>query len=482
MGESLPATCVPAARGGGRSLVAAVVCAGLAAAGALAAQPLLPPVPGEPEPGAPPAEEPALGLEGTVGQPARRGRTFDEWLDDQLAAAPFPLHGYLDLRGGVRYLDDRHQPRDATLGEVRLQLESDPYLGPFGIGLKADFLYDGVLDELAVDWREANFAVSPVGFMDVKVGRQVLTWGTGDLVFLNDLFPKDYESFFIGRHVEYLKAPSDAVKASVFSEAANLDVVYTPHFDPDVYITGQRLSYYNPVTGIREGEDVRVRAQDRESWFSDDELALRLYRTVGSYELACYAYQGFWKSPAGMKPSTGKVTFPELGVYGASMRGPHLGGIGNAEVAYYDSMDDRGGDDPFVRNGEWRFLIGHTRELRAIAPEFTVGVQYYLEHADDYRAYRRALPPDAPAADENRHMLTVRLTKMLMAQDMEVSVFTFWSPSDKDVYVRPHVTYDVTDRWRVEAGANVFAGSERHTQFGQLHRNSNVYAGLRYSF
>ena len=34
---------------------------------------------------------------------------------------------------------------------------------------------------------------------DVKIGQQVLTWGTGDYVFLNDLFPKDYPSFFAGR-------------------------------------------------------------------------------------------------------------------------------------------------------------------------------------------------------------------------------------------------------------------------------------------
>ncbi|MFW6031595.1 MAG: hypothetical protein ACOC9T_03300, partial [Myxococcota bacterium] len=32
--------------------------------------------------------------------------------------------------------------------------------------------------------------------------------GTGDLVFLNDLFPKDWRSFLLGRDLDYLKAPS----------------------------------------------------------------------------------------------------------------------------------------------------------------------------------------------------------------------------------------------------------------------------------
>ena len=50
----------------------------------------------------------------------------------------------------------------------------------------------------------------------------------GDLLFINDLFPKDWVSFFVGRDDEYLKAPSDSLKASFFNELFNLDFVYTP--------------------------------------------------------------------------------------------------------------------------------------------------------------------------------------------------------------------------------------------------------------
>ena len=46
----------------------------------------------------------------------------------------------------------------------------------------------------------------------------------------------------------------------------------------------------------------------------------------------------------------------------------------------------------------------------------------------------------------------------------------------------PYVRYDITDRWRIDGGANIFLGDDRHTQFGQLDRNSNVYFDVRYSF
>jgi hypothetical protein len=37
----------------------------------------------------------------------------------------------------------------------------------------------------------------------------IITWGVGDLLFINDVFPKDWESFFSGRPPEYLKLGVD---------------------------------------------------------------------------------------------------------------------------------------------------------------------------------------------------------------------------------------------------------------------------------
>ncbi|NQU75666.1 MAG: hypothetical protein HQ546_05025, partial [Planctomycetes bacterium] len=140
------------------------------------------------------------------------------------------LSGFWEVRGGVRTQNDPHQEQ-ASLGETRLQLDFERILQDVTIKLVADVLYDAVFDHLSVDlergkgWldlRQASFSTSPLKFMDIKVGRQILTWGTGDMVFLNDLFPKDWQAFLIGRDVEYLKAPSDAMKVGLYSELANL--------------------------------------------------------------------------------------------------------------------------------------------------------------------------------------------------------------------------------------------------------------------
>ncbi|KPK59522.1 MAG: hypothetical protein AMK73_08565, partial [Planctomycetes bacterium SM23_32] len=117
-----------------------------------------------------------------------------------------------------------------------------------------------------------------------------------------------------------------------------------------------------------------------------------------------------------------------------------------------------------------------------VASDFTVGVQYYLERMEDYGAYRRNLPAGLPRAEENRHLLALRLTKLLLNQDLRLDLFTFFGLSDDEVYLRPTFSYDITDRWRLDGGANIFVGDRASSQFAQLERNSNVYLGLRYSF
>ncbi len=404
--------------------------------------------------------------------------TLKQW-ESFLETLPFELHGFLDGRGGLRTQDDPHESKTATLGETRLQLHLFKALDWAKFRIKSDFLYDGVVEGADVDLREANAILTPFDFMDLKVGRQILTWGTGDYIFINDLFPKDFNSFFIGRDDEYLKAPSDALKSSFYTKALNVDLVYTPQFDPDRFIDGKRLSYFNPQLGRLAGEDAVIHPRKRNDWFEDSEIALRLYRDVEGYGLALYGYNGFWKSPLGFDPQAREAIFPRLSVYGLSARGKVWKGIGNVEIGYYDSRDDRNGKDLFVPNSQFRFLAGYEQEL---AKDFTVGAQYYLEWMSDYGAYKRALPPGIQAADEYRHVITLRLTKHLLYQNLKLSLFTFYSPSDQDVYLRPNIHYKITDRWSAEAGANIFIGEEDHTFFGQFKDNTNVYSGMRWSF
>ncbi|MHC4510073.1 MAG: hypothetical protein ACYTAO_14130, partial [Planctomycetota bacterium] len=170
---------------------------------------------------------------------------------------PVEAHGFYEIRTGYRLQNDKYE-KDMSIMENRLQLDLSSYLDWGDLKFKGDFIGDLVEEQGDFDLREANIFTRPTDYLDVKVGRQILTWGTGDLVFINDLFPKDWQSFFIGRDTEYLKAPSDAAKISLFGDWANLDIALTPQFDPDRFISGRRISYWNSNLGRTAGQDAIV--------------------------------------------------------------------------------------------------------------------------------------------------------------------------------------------------------------------------------
>jgi hypothetical protein len=421
-----------------------------------------------------------LGPTSTTTPNRRAGNDTNEFV------MPFGLTGFVESRLGARIVDDSTQ-KTLSIAEVRAQLERDFETDQATFRFVGDFLYDGIEDDLGVDLetgrgffdlREANVVVRPVDFLDIKAGRQILTWGVGDLYFINDLFAKDFRSFFIGRDDEYLKAPSDAIRISAFNDVANVEFVYVPRFDADRSITGERLSYFNPALGRIAGRDAIIDADTPDAWFSDDEFAGRAYRNIGAFEAAIYGYAGYWKTPEGQTPA-GRPFHPRLAVFGASLRGPLQGGLVTAEFGHYLSRDDLSGDNPLIRNSETRFLLGYERE---VAEELTASVQYIAEVISDYDALTGALPTGASAPDRVRQVVTFRVTKMMLNQNLTLSGFNFWSPNEKDGYFRFRAAYKVSDAWLAEAGGNIFYGASNNSFFGQFEDNTNLFVGLRRSF
>ncbi|OGP34561.1 MAG: hypothetical protein A2X88_07415 [Deltaproteobacteria bacterium GWC2_65_14] len=398
------------------------------------------------------------------------------------AAMPLAIsmHGFLEGAAGARLTDSPTRPKDATLGEGRLQVELS-HDGPADSRLffKADLIADGVEERGDADLREFYLDVSPLQVLDIRAGRQILTWGTGDLIFINDLFPKDFVSFFVGRSLEYLKLGSDAVKLSLYPGPFALDLVAVPHFTPSEIPEGERLSFFNPFANRLAAPGERLPMRNPAATPENTELALRLYRTFGSYEGALYGFRGFFKEPTGMDPADGMLFYPKLSVYGASTRGPFLQGVASFEFGYYDSREDRPGTNPLIENASLKYLLGYEREL---STDFTVRAQYSLEQMLEYGSYKAALPPGAPEKKEYRHLLFLRLTQFLRYQTVELSLISFYSPSDEDGMVNPQISYKITDRLSVASGANVFFGKKDFTQFGQLDKDDNLYLRLRASY
>ena len=398
--------------------------------------------------------------------------------------APFEdteFSGFIEGALGRPVASKEYQEENFNLGELRLQLEAGTILTDTSESrFKVDFYRDEVLDRWKLSLREGYISYYPSSFYEIKAGRQVLTWGTGDLIFINDRFPKDYESFYSGRDMEYLKLPSDAVKVSFFPQEYIMDLVVIPFFTANRVVDGERLTFFDQSSGdfVHTGEDY-LDPDEPSTSLSNTQLAFRVKRNIEGNEVALYGYRGFYLDP---NPSdSGQYQYSKSNVVGTSWVGSALGGIANSEVGYEDSQDDRRGDDPNIVNSNLKFLAGYKREVWR---DFTVGVQYYLEHMMDYDNYRDSLPASMEeyARHKNRSMFSLRLSKMVIQQKLKYELFTFYSPTDEDGYVNPDISYKWNDDLNTSVGMNIFYGKYFHTDFSQLKDNTNVYLRIRYSF
>ena len=178
------------------------------------------------------------------------------------AAAPSQAELYLDgfLQGlyGARLDQDNPTSTEQTASETRLQLRAEHFGDKGEFFSRLDFTWDGA-DSADYNWelREAYLKFRMGKSFDFKIGRQILTWGTGDLIFINDVFAKDYRSFFIGRDDQYLKAPQNAIRAEFYHDIGTFSLIWSPRFEANRLPTGRRLSYYSPMPGgnISNGND-----------------------------------------------------------------------------------------------------------------------------------------------------------------------------------------------------------------------------------
>ena len=395
------------------------------------------------------------------------------------AFAQVKIGGFLQGLYGARLDDKNPTATEYTAAESRLQLRLEHSGSNAEFSGKVDFFYDDA-DIQTYDWelREGFLKFRLGNNVDFKAGRQILTWGTGDLIFINDVFAKDYRSFFVGRDDQYLKAPQDAIRMEYYNPLADLAVVWTPRFEPNRLPTGRVLSYYDPLMGEIVGVEATGQPVLPPAKFDNSEIAARLSRQIGAFNAALYFYRGFYKNPNGYDLALQSAIYPRLNVYGASARGSVAGGVFWLEGGYFHSRDDEKRDNPFLPNSSLTWLAGYERQ---VAANLTANLQWQADYMLDYDTYQSQQSAGGGyVRDEVRHLLTSRITKLLNSELLMLSGFVFYSPTDEDAYVRLLAEYKYSDEVRLAIGGNIFAGKHEASEFGQFQRNDNVYVKMTY--
>ncbi len=372
------------------------------------------------------------------------------------------------------------QNRDYPRGDARTQLRLSGSSDREEFFIRMDFLSDYALKkDVSIEIREAYLKLYVAKWMDVKVGRQVATWGTGDLVFVNDLFAKDWVAFFTGQELSYLKRPQDLARLSFFKGGTTFEFLVAPNYTMDNLPTGERLSTFNPFLGRTVGAIDAPGVVEPANTLGNAELFARISGYRGSAEWALYAYRGFYGQPLGATADT-MLFAPRMSSIGASLRSSVKGVLVNLEGALYNSESDSKGTNPSLPNTSIRGLFGAEKSL---GNDLSVSGQWIGDLITDYDAFAAAFVNNGGSVpDELRHTVTIRISKLLWYQTLKLSFFGFWGISDEDYYLRPSLEYTFSDNLKISLGANWIDGDQANTMFGQFQDNSNAYLRMRRSF
>jgi hypothetical protein len=385
------------------------------------------------------------------------------------------FRGFVDTRWGTRLKSSDNFDRQTSLAETRFQGNIKFSAKKFKFNVKADLVHDDIIDGTHVDVREAYIELPANDYAQVRIGRQNIMWGLGDLMVANDVFPKDFMGLYYGRdaEAEYMVTSSDALRTSIFLDDSTLDIVWSQFVPWDVP-TGERFSYFNPFLQQTVGEKNVLDIKENHN----GSVMARWSTNLLGQEVALYYNRSRWQSPDGFNPQTQELFYPRLNTYGFSTRGELGKGILSLDASYYQSAQDKEGDKFWIRNSEIRFILGYEFEL---ATDLNVSFQWYQEQHQQQSQNLSSLAPGMEAAPREYNLLTMRLNQFLLSQKMTLSMFLYYSPTQKDSYLRLNMFHKFDDHWMINIGTNHFSGAQ-DARFGQLEENSNAFAAVRWSF
>lgn len=391
------------------------------------------------------------------------------------------IQGQADL--GLALRPSTAGPHDDRIldAETRLLLERQWY------GARGEMLDLRVLavqelrGDAGVEIRQASLFIPLGGSVEITAGRQVLSWGPGQFEFVNDRFAKDFESFFVGRDLEYLKAPNDALRTRSFLGSWTVDLVLAPVFQQDRLPDPRSFPVMDPATGqVVANPDFKADLPGED--LSSGELHLRVDRQIGRWETALYGFRGFTGTPEGVREVDGEATpfHPQMAAVGLSLRGPVLSGLGWLEAAYENIREEGAGVDPQLPPDRWVTLAGYRWNPTPTRTFMVQGSAIGQVDADRLRETWAEMDPDHPQGERAHLRLQGNVTESFRADRMQVGVRLLWGVTEEEAHWRLRLGYDISDDLIFEARYHGFAGDHPAGRFGLLRDHDLVSLRLRY--
>lgn len=356
-----------------------------------------------------------------------------------------------------------------TLGETSFTGKIDSYFGNSSALVEGSAKYDSIEDSQDFSLSECWMDYT-ADFWGMRIGRQKTAWGKADGIDItNVICPKDLSSLAVMTTNE--KCAIDAVRFSVNGNQFTADAYWIPFFTP-AKLSGAKF-------------------EKPESKMSEGEYGLKLSGYFSVLDFSLYGFYGWDDMPFldyTMSSEGVNVTgeYKDMAMFGMDAAIPIKETVLRMEAAFFPERHFQKSSSAIL--GEKNLSLEKVdsslqrNELSALAgidwmPEgWTFTAQYYCDYVFgelENLEREKAL----------QHGATLSVSKKLLADTLELSLSGVLGLNDFDSFIKPVVTYSLSDQINLSGGAYVFIpGPDRDGQYGSYKDLSTGYVRCKFSF
>ena len=378
-----------------------------------------------------------------------------------------------------------------TLGETSFTGKIDSYFGNSSALVEGSARYDSIEDSQDFSLSECWLDYTS-DFWGVRIGRQKTAWGKADGIDItNVICPKDMSSLAVMTANE--KLAIDAVRLSLNGNQFTADAYWIPFFTPAELPLkkGNNLRKYIAPDGVNFEE-----FENPETALWNSEFGLKLSGYFSAFDLSLYGFYGWDDMPfmdytmtSGLVTVTGR--YKNMAMFGADAAIPIKETVLRMEAAFFPERHFQKSGSTIIEEKMLAAEKGSSasvesslqrNELSALAgldwmPEgWTFTAQYYCDYVFgelENLERKKAL----------QHGATLSVSKKLLSDTLELSLSGVLGLNDFDSFIKPVVTYSLSDQINLSAGAYVFIpGPDRDGQYGSYKDLSTGYLRCKYCF
>jgi hypothetical protein len=442
---------------------------------------------------------------------------FDNILDLRLTYEPkaYPIKFHIDIRPEYDgAFDMQHkgvgrdtglEPENRGIGISRRQLASGEDIFP---GSRKG--------NLRVNWEDSYMARTfllrelwgevKIGNFDIRLGKQQVAWGKTDGYKLLDVLnPTDYREFILMESEDSRIPIWMANIKYYFTPKHNLQFIWMPDYVANFQALPGYIWTLNPINTVHQlGTLPFIRIIDKEpaNNLRNSDIGFRYEGQIGTKFDFTLNYLHRWdQNNVWMKseriiftptPPFFALIFLEepkrQNIFGGSFTTTFDKILGikdlvmRGEFAYYYHRTMYTVDNPGpIQRDNIQAMIGFDKNVWFVGKSWMVSVQLF----EDF--IKGNYPDDKISSlgggKKKRHEVafTSLISTDFINQKLKPEVLLIWDTTQGDGWVRPRVSYEFSDNLKATAGFNFFWG-KRDDSLGQMTRNDQIFAEIKYSF